>query len=147
LQLLAREGSAAPGTATTFSSLELSAAAKYFNAAGQAAFAALLSDGGNGVWTGAPGGLQLLARDGQAAPGTTATFTSVTGLRSLNGNGSVAFTGGLTGAGVTSGNDTGVWVGSLGSLQLLAREGSNAPGTPADFASPSQSLLNNAGTV
>ncbi|REK09107.1 MAG: hypothetical protein DWQ37_19845 [Planctomycetota bacterium] len=45
-----------------------------------------------------------------------------------NSNGQIAFGGTLTGAGVTNSNNLGVWAGTAGDLELVARRGSQAPG-------------------
>jgi hypothetical protein len=50
----------------------------------------------------------------------------------MNASGQIAFGAALTGTGVTTSNDSGIWIGSTsGNLQSLAREGKLAPGTPA----------------
>lgn len=47
----------------------------------------------NGIWSRSPGqSTQLLARNGEAAPGTSSTFLAFTNLR-VNSSGTVAFTG------------------------------------------------------
>lgn len=58
----------------------------------------------------------------------------------------------LTGAGVTTGADSGIWTDANGSLELLAREGDHAPGTPAgarfgDLGGITQPLINDSGQV
>jgi hypothetical protein len=78
----------------------------------------------------------LLAREGDAAPGTGAgvVYGSNFFHPTLNAAGQSAFTGNLTGTGVTGANDTGVWSGAPGSVTLLAREGDAAPGAGAGVA-------------
>lgn len=154
LALLAREGSAAPGTAagivySTFGDPRL-------DAAGQCSFWGTVTGpnvtGGNSkaIWSGVPGTVALLARDGDQAPGTLpgVIFGRVSGFfsfssPSLNMTGESAFLGYLDGPDVVSpGNESGLWIGSPGNLSLLARAGDPAPGmaagvTYASFAAPS----------
>jgi hypothetical protein len=109
--------------------------------------------------------LRIVALTGQSAPGTAAgatfeTFGSLIhpqflygyGGAVLNDAGQVAFRANLTGSGVDSTNQQGVWSEGSGSLSLVARTGSQAPGAPAgvNFATePSLELffpvLNDAG--
>ena len=49
----------------------------------------------------------------------------------LNNAGQTAFFANLTGSGVDATNDLGIWSEGTGSLALVAREGSHAPGTPS----------------
>ena len=49
----------------------------------------------------------------------------------LNDAGQTAFHGTLTGSGMDTTNDVGIWSEGSGSLALVAREGSQAPGTPS----------------
>jgi len=82
-----------------------------------------------GIWSeGGGSGLALVIRKGDTAPGTGVNFIDF-GKPVLNGAGQTAFSGVLTGTGVTTLNDTGIWSEGSGSLALVAREGSAAPGT------------------
>jgi kumamolisin len=75
--------------------------------------------------------LQLAARIASAAPGTSGTFLTLTNPV-YNHSESVAFVGTLkvaTGQ-ATAATATGVWSTSSGSLALVARQGSQAPGCP-----------------
>ena len=105
------------------------------NGAGQTAFVADLTgtgvDDSNdlGIWSeGGGNGLSLIARTGDAAPGTSSgvnfsDFGFVSNLV-LNGSGQTAFFGDLTGTGVDSSNDGGIWAEDRsGVLTLIAREG------------------------
>jgi hypothetical protein len=125
LHLVARAGDPAPGS-STFSSLF----DPVINSAGQTAFVS----GGWGIWSEGGGSLHLVAQRGDQPPGTAAgtQFYYLENL-ALNNAGRTAFAAELlSGAGgVTSSNDTGVWSEGGGSLALVAREGSHAPGTPA----------------
>ena len=110
-----------------------------------------------GVWSEGSGNLGLVARTGSGAPGG-GTFGTVTNAElfspNLNNAGQTAFYGALTNG------DMGIWSEGSGSLALVAREGTPAPGTPAgvsfsfapflpdyapDLAIPP--LLNNAGQI
>lgn len=137
LALVARTGNQTPGTpdGVNFSFLESAA----LNSAGQTAFSATLtgtgvtSENNSGIWSeGGGSGLALVARTGSQAPGTDpgVNFRSLDSTPKLNDAGQMAFRGGLTGTGVTSANDFGIWSEGGGSgLALIAREGDNAPGT------------------
>ena len=108
--------------------------------------------------------LRTVALTGQQAPGTTggviyesfgALYDSFAGAilswPVLNDAGQTAFRANLTGSGVDSTNNHGVWSEGSGSLALVARTGSQAPGLPRcklpidpalELFSP---VLNNAG--
>ena len=78
-------------------------------------------------WFWSAGKLQPVAQFQAPAPGTTALFRTF-GRTTINDLGHVAFSGDLTGAGVTPANDTAFWYGAPGAVTLLAREGSPGPG-------------------
>lgn len=145
-RLIAQTGSAAPGTGGGVSFAFLSTGIP--NAAGQVAYQASLI--GTGINSGNDAGIwrdnSLVARTGSAAPGTGSgvSFSFVT-LGSINSAGQVAYQAGLTGTGVISGNDTGIWRDST----LIAREGAAAPGTVAGvvFGSLTAPQINAAGQV
>jgi len=132
LGLVARTGDAAPGGGgAVFSFIS----PPTFNDAGQTAFFASLTGAGvggtndSGVWSEGSGAMALVARKGDPAPGTAAGVV-FNGFfpPSLNAAGKVAFTGILTGTGVTGANDWGIWSDAGGSLELVIREGDPAPG-------------------
>jgi hypothetical protein len=154
LALVAREGDQAPGTPSgvTYENLRL----PVLNDAGQTAFSASLTgngvDGANngGIWCGDSGNLTLVARSGEHAPGTPsgvnfdfATHTDVV----INNAGQTAFNSSLAGVGVDATNNEGIWLEGSGSLRLVARRGSHAPGTPngTNFAILLYPVLNDAG--
>jgi hypothetical protein len=153
--LLFRSGDPAPG---------LSDGARFWifgggqiNSAGQILFQNILnppmpSDTQNTCWFGQAGSVQLLYRGGLPAPGVPdgIQFTSteypdpntIFGRDMefrLNQSGQVAFFSFLRGPGVDTSNDSGIWAGKPGALQLLARTGEHAPGTLAgvNFGLPS----------
>jgi PEP-CTERM motif-containing protein len=80
---------------------------------------------GQGIFSDAGGTLGLVVRQGDPAPGTGGDV-NFNGFYNpvLNDAGQTAFIGGLTGAGVDSTNDRGIFATDLdGVLQLIAREG------------------------
>jgi hypothetical protein len=160
LALLAREGGQAAGSP---------AGAKYgdfkfpigLNNAGQVALISDLQGSGinssndSGLWSGSAGGLALVARDGSPAPGTASgiNFSDFFIPIEINSAGQVAFEAWLTGDDVVDGvNNEGVWSNVSGSLQLVARSGSQAAGAPEGvnyglFSSSSWPLLNDSGQL
>jgi hypothetical protein len=140
VRLLARAEAEAPDTPpgvlfNAFGTIPL------VNSAGNVAFGAELKGPGvvtgenqnlRGIWAGSPGAVRLIAREGDPAAGAPEGVRySVlqSGLRVWNDVGHVAFSGQVTGAGVSAANDSGLWAGSPGNIQLVARDGSPAPGT------------------
>jgi hypothetical protein len=117
----------APGTAATFSQFNNSV----LNANGQVAFSAFLNAGGIGLWTNPGGTLVKIARNNDAAPGTTTTFSTFSpDAPVLNNNGQVAF-----GAGLNGGLGNGVWATPGGVLTKVVVTGDAAPGTTSNFVS------------
>jgi hypothetical protein len=84
-----------------------------------------------GIWSQRSGVLELRLRSGTPAPGTAegVKFFGFTGFE-VNDLADFAFSALLTGTGVSTQNDTGIWAERSGHLTLIAREGSQAPGTP-----------------
>jgi hypothetical protein len=81
-----------------------------------------------GIWSEGGGGLELIAREGQQAPGvpTGVVFGAIQGFNApaLNGRGQVIFKAGLSGPGITGANDFGLWAQDVhGQLHLVVREG------------------------
>ncbi|HKQ48078.1 MAG TPA: choice-of-anchor tandem repeat NxxGxxAF-containing protein [Phycisphaerae bacterium] len=140
IQLVAREGSAAPGTTGVFTGNGW--LFPWVNSSGIVAFSAALTGAGidstnnTGIWVGAPGAIAPAARAGNGAPGTPAGVVFSGGMQNwlmLNDAGQIVFRANLTGPGVDSSNDAGIWAGAPGALQLVAREGDTAPGTGGVF--------------
>ena len=137
LTLVARTGSPAPGGGNfgPLSGAELFS--PILNDAGQTAFYGALTNGDVGVWSEGSGSLELVAREGTAAPGTPSGvsfwFAGGSNLPPLlNNAGQTAFPTFLKGSGVNGGNNSGTWSGAdPNSLALLARAGSQATGLPA----------------
>jgi hypothetical protein len=138
LALVARSGSPAAGTASgvVFSGFF----PPVLNAAGKVAFKGVLAGTGvssandHGLWSEASGSLQLVAREGNPAPGTTSgvnfgTFDMIT----VNASGQIAFRASLAGTGVTTSNDEGIWAtDSTGTLRLIVRKGAAFEVAPSD---------------
>ncbi len=152
IQLAVREGDAAPGTSDGQNFSDLSSV--LFNDAGDIAFRARLTgpgvtaDNDFGVWAKKNGTTQLIAREGQAAPGTPTgvVFASLSAEMAFSHQGDTAFTGTVTGPGVTPENDEGLWaVGPGGVLTLIVREGDqidiNDPERPEFFPTVSEVSL------
>lgn len=106
-----------------------------------------------GLWSGLPGAVVLVAREGSPAPGTTAFFgqNSWAAPCRVNSSGMVAFSASLTGPGVDGTNNTGIWAGQPGAVTLVVRAGSPAPGMPPGvvFAGALQNwlMLNDVGEL
>lgn len=145
-QMIAQTGNLAPGAGSGVSFAGLGPGK--LNAAGQVAYEARLT--GSGVNTGNDAGIwrnsSLVVREGREAPGAGSgvSFASVT-LSDLNAAGQLTYVGSLTGAGISSVNDTGIWRNST----LIARAGDAAPGTAVgvSFDSLGTPSLNAAGQV
>ena len=87
-----------------------------------------LNDGS--IWSEGSGSLAMVAREGSSAPGTEegVNFASLIPGAVLNGAGQTAFRASLIGPGMFDFGG-GVWSEGSGSLALVARLGSPAPGT------------------
>jgi hypothetical protein len=87
-----------------------------------------------GVWSEGTGSLQLVAREGSQAAGVQANarYGNVFSVPSLSNSGQVVFSSELqTGSGgVVANNNSAIWAERAGSLEVVAREGSQAPGVP-----------------
>jgi hypothetical protein len=136
LSLVARTGNQAPGTpnGVNFSSLNR----PVLNDAGKIAFLGGLAgigvDSTNfwGVWSNRSGNLALVARAGEPVPGMPSGIMfsgPIFGEPVLNSAGRIAFRASLSGNGVDSTNNQGIWHEDAAGLTLLVREGSEAPGT------------------
>jgi hypothetical protein len=157
IEIVARTGQPAPGTN---GALFVSFQAPQADFRGRVVFEAVVAGGGattadnQGIWYGTPDALELVAREGDPAPGVpgavlgrpsgfwlTAAFAS---------GDDVLLTGYLSGLSVVAGNDQAIWVRRDGGLELVAREGSQIPGGPAGVtfdANFRETLLDAAGRV
>jgi hypothetical protein len=140
LSLIAGTGGAAPGTGAgvTFQRLY----SPILNDVGKVAFRASLTGTGIttandiGIWTGESGSLTLRVREGQQAPGLLVgvTFSELREYPLLfNDEGHLAFTGRVTGPGITSSTNFGIWSDASGEMSLVARTGDPAPGLGPDI--------------
>ena len=159
--LIARTGSTAPGTAsgTKYVGFATSAVGRpQVNGNGQVAFTAGLTvsgtnatGGGSGVFLGTvTGDVQPVALPGSAAPGLSVGVTrSSLSASVLSTGGQVAYLAALAGTGVTSANDSAIYVGTAAASTLVAREGTVAPGAAdgATFGTFSQVAVNARGQV
>ena len=148
IRVVAMTGQQAPGfpEGVSFGFNGILTTGATINASGELTFDANLTGLGidqsnnNTVWVGTPENLQLLAQEGQPAPGTEPgtvfdAFNPVGGFEfksPIAPNGEVAFRALVRGPGVVSNNNrSGIWAGTPGNLQLIARQGDPAPGTEA----------------
>lgn len=153
LSLVARRGSAAPGTGAGVNFTNLFPPS--VNDSGATAFRAAVNGTGvtaandDGVWAEKAGGLTLMARGGGSAPDTAAgvVFESFPNTPILiNAAGQIAFRAFLTGSGVTTANDVGIWTERGGAVRLVAREGGAVPRiTGATFSFIGDPVLNSNG--
>jgi hypothetical protein len=150
LQLVAREGAPAPGTnpprdfGTAFGVLAI-------NRSGTVLFHELdaARTSTRSIWTGRSGSVQLIAMDGDAAPGTSTTFFQVAPAV-LSDSGKVAFYGLLDPFTFQTGGPTGIWTGAAGSVQQLAAAGFEAPGMGGlkwDYGGFQPPSINSSGVV
>jgi hypothetical protein len=95
------------------------------NASGQLAFRSTLTGGSStaGIFAGAPGSFQTIVLGGAATPDGVGNFNSLGTSIAFNAAGQVAFTSSLTGTGVTTANDNGLYAGSAGDVVKIVREG------------------------
>lgn len=144
LALLARELSFAPGVpGIRFWTMDITGGEGVVNDSnGNVLFKAVLRDGTGitdenrrGIWFGVPGStLAPFIRIGTQAPGTPvgAQFGEYFDEVAMNENGQIVFGAFLKvgSGGVTDANRLGIWSNHSGTLQLVARDGSPAPGVP-----------------
>ena len=106
------------------------------NDAGQILFGGRLATGAGisspndvALWVQMGDSTRLVVREGDQAPGAP-SGVKLEGLfgQAMNGLGRVTFQSSLTGPGVTSSNDEGIWTDAEGPVRLVARLGDVAPG-------------------
>ena len=108
-------------------------------------------DGSNNraIWVADPSGdVRAIAREGDRGPGTPSEvrFTGFSTPR-LNGAGKAAFFASLSGPGVQSSNNSGLWIAGDAGAELFVREGDAAPGTSNTLSMLAAPLLNDAGDI
>jgi len=141
-QVLVREGDAAPGTGSATIGLvsggwSLASGSNIFTNDGRVLAHTDLFGGDvigitndRALYFFSTSGHTMVMREGDPAPGTDATFNVVNNSNTTcNSTGTVAFMAVVSGGSSTTANDAGLWVGTPGNLQLVAREGDPAPGT------------------
>ncbi|MCH9058953.1 MAG: hypothetical protein IIB55_10030 [Planctomycetes bacterium] len=102
-----------------------------------------------GLWRFAGGVNTLLVQEGDAAPGTGATFKRIPRQFAHTAFGRIAFTASLRGAGITIDDNSGIWTNAFtGSLELLVREGDAVAGlVDVNFGILSDPYMNHAGQI
>ena len=125
---------------------------------GQTLFYGTLVQGGDvtfdndyGIWSGAPGAMQLFSRRGDPAPGLPGVRYDLF-FANTHPSGAIGFNASLAGPTVNETNNSAAWVGTIASgksLQLLARAGDAAPGLAAGvrFRSVGTPMVNASGQV
>ena len=152
LALVVRKGSHAPGTIGDVNFNDLSDAGPLFNSAGQTAFGTSLigtdvdNTNNDGIWSQGGGTLAVVMRKGSSAPDTPANFGDFDNPV-FNNAGHTAFFAPLTGTGVDTTNDNGIWSDRSGTLALIVRKGAAAPGTAVNFDNLSDPAFNDAGRI
>jgi formylglycine-generating enzyme required for sulfatase activity len=138
LQLIARSRNQAPGLLEGVLFAEFNS--PVINNAGSVAFQAALASGpgggGDTIWSNASGSLRMIARVGQPAPGAPDGML-YGGIRNwdfplLNNAGHTVFRAELIDAAAAI-HGQGIWLEREGHVQLIARTGQHAPGTPHDL--------------
>ncbi len=151
--IIARTGSHAPGMAADVNFFQLGSTKVSINNQGAVAFWGRTRNSGGtqstAIWTGTNSlDLVPLARQGGFAPGIGglgAQFSGFTGdTVMISATNEIAFKGSLTGTGVTSANNSGIWYGTPGFQRLLARTGNLPPGFAVDSGVVYTALLPNA---
>lgn len=140
LNLVARAGGPAPGVPGALFWQPLGTSFDYGTGrlapSGQVVFGSHLEAVGGGwatprtgVWFGSASEPQLVVSSGMDAPGTSgASLQEIQPAVASNAAGQIAIWSTLSGAGVTTENDEGVWAGVPAGLRLVARAGDIAPG-------------------
>ena len=139
---IVREGDATPIPGVTYNrpstdTWSINTGASTFNALGRTLIrsdlgGAVIPDvDDSAIFIVGPGLHTLVVRRGDAAPDIPGATLEVFNNTSLQFNDAqqVAFQSTIGGAGVTDSDDTGIWAGTVGDLQLVVREGDVAPGT------------------
>jgi len=149
LRQFIREGDSIPNAEGRFSSFGRLALSNN----GQLAFAGSAVNASaeySGIWSMGGSGLTLVARNGESAPGTDWTFNNLSStFVVINDNGQVAFQASADDPNANLiENNIGIWRESQdGTLELVVREGVNAPGTTNIFHSLPSFDFNAAGEV
>ena len=134
---VALEDEPAPGVEAGVTFAAFNTAVAVINNSGHTSFRSRVKGPGivangndQGIWSEASGTLDLVARNDDPAPveGTGVEFKSLFDPQ-IGNPGATSFSGFIRGTGVVIGsNDMGIWSDASGSLSLVARRGSPAPG-------------------
>lgn len=161
-QELIREGGATPFPGVFYGNAggtwTVNTASTTFNASGEALLrvdltgAVLAGVDDSAIVKVSTAGHQFLVRRGDGAPGIVGGSFQVFNNTSmqLNDAGQIAFQASLDSPTITTGDDTGLFFGTPGNLQLVAREGDVAPGTGGGIFgafSGSTMIMNNRGQI
>jgi len=149
LELVYREGMDAPGTepGVTF----WAASMAVYNNASYAFLGILTGDGidetnKHGRWIGPPGGLELVAREGDPAAGFPegVIYTTVANLVATNNHGETNVWAQIAGPGITEDDHRVIYAGSPNDLVLVSQTGDPAPeaGPEVEVAKLGNSLIN-----
>ncbi len=141
LELLVQSGSQAAGAPSgyTFSSFR----GFSFNSAGHVAFRPSLRRQNDslpaysGIWSDRSGAIAPVIQEGDQAPGLPngvqfGNFFEEHPLPVFNSADQIAFLAELNGPGISASNNFSIWSEGSGSLEIVARTGDHAPGTPTD---------------
>ena len=139
--LVAREGDPAPDTSgaefgNTYFTWSPSVGTNAFNSSGRFLLHSDLVKGDTVVGTndralylGDLGGLTMVLRRGDPAPGTDGDFNTWNNSNtSINNLGTISTQGSLVGGSTSEGDDTGVWIRTGTEFELVLREGDAVPG-------------------
>lgn len=138
--IIAREGDPAPGlpVGTIFATgWSVNQGSASFTRSGKTAITSPISGpsitagvNDNAIHFGGVGGMNLVMQKGDPVPGLPGVTFGVVNNGSLGCNdaGEVVFFCSLVGTGVTTANDSAMFFGTAGNLQMLAREGDPVPG-------------------
>ena len=146
---IARKGQTVPGGNGSY----LDFFRHSLNDAGQVVFIAPLTgtSGGTtdnqGIFRGSGGTVTQIARKGQTVPGGNGTYSSFLTSSVLNDAGQVAFLAPLTGTSGGSADNSGLFLGSGGTVAQIAREGQTVPGGNGTYLIFEDLVLNDAGQV
>lgn len=137
LSVTARAGDPAPGAGpgvnfASFAELSLNDAGEHFFYSALAG-ENVTPENDLALWHGVPENLQLIAREGDHAPGMDpgVVFESFR-AKNLNESGLALGLGAVRGPGIDESNDAGLWLGRPGALDLILEEYAQVPGADAD---------------
>ncbi len=139
-------GTGLPGVFTSFGGPSINNSGHVAFLAGTNITTSVGSLGAAGVWTNSnTGALRKVALQGEAAPGTSTTFSQLfRDAAVINNSGNVAFSATLVGL-IAGGLREGIWVERGGVVEKVAFESESAPGTASTFENMSDGLIDGIG--